>query len=128
MYGSVSSQFRRCVAKALEIPSPSCWMVCMSGVGAVQECPKKGLIRLHCQNLSAFCSIAVGLRDFVAWWHMICWLALSGLCLLLWVWPPKGRRMELAWANFWMVVSPCMEIQVIVSVLFGCIYLFILAV
>ena len=26
-----------CVAKAFEVPSPICWIVCMSGVGAVWD-------------------------------------------------------------------------------------------
>ena len=41
--------FLMCVASAFVIPSPSCWSVDIFGVGAVYECPKKGLVFDLCQ-------------------------------------------------------------------------------
>ena len=49
--------FRMCVVNALVIPSPSCWMVAIECVGAVEEYPKKLHVFVIFHRLSAVFNI-----------------------------------------------------------------------
>ncbi len=59
-----------CVVKAFVIPSPSCWMVKIDGVGAVYEYPKKFLCLVDFQMWSAVCSISSGQGSVVTLWNI----------------------------------------------------------
>ena len=51
---------RKCKLNALVIPSPRFWMVCIWGVGAVWEWPKKRRVLLSFHISSAVCRMFVG--------------------------------------------------------------------
>ncbi len=61
------------------MPNPSCWIVCIAGVSAVYENPKKVLFLFSFQFASAVRNIPKGHGVEVARWNII-----AALFLLLW--------------------------------------------
>jgi hypothetical protein len=55
---------------AFVIPSPTCWIVCIEGVGDAYECPKNCLDCFVFQLMSAVHSILMGQGVDMAHWNI----------------------------------------------------------